>query len=263
MKSLMIEDIPLLNIQQQVPPMITKIALTRLHNPEVMGYGTDFIAIVKKSGLAQPALTAATALFEASINALKNVYAKEKGSPLSIQVEQQDERRDKAITGIKLTCEAQLRHFTAANVAAADVVLRCMAKYSPNIAKESYLKETEMLRNLVVDFEAAGAVKDALALLGLTAWVAEMKDANEQFNTVYLARNAEISQGPQSNATDMRLPVREHYEGLIKVIAALETLDPSPALEGMVKEANGITAQYQLLIDRRGNKGSTDGDTPE
>ena len=235
--------------------MLSKIAITRLYNTDFLGYGTDIIAICKKFNLPLPALTAATASFETSITGLKAVYAQEKGSILSPQVEQADLRRDNAVSGIKLTCEAHSRHFEPAKVAAADTILRCIAKYSNNIAKENYLRETEMLRNLSEDFDAAGTVKDALALVGLTAWAGEMKAANEQFNTVYTSRITEASQKPDGTVTDLRLPAREQYDALMKVITALDTLTPGDGLTNMIKEINVLTDKYSLVIPKPGKKG--------
>lgn len=243
--------------------MLLPISVLRLRNPEFIGFTDGIITICKKYNLPLPAFATPVATFESGMEPIKDRYALEKGSPLSEELRKLDLRRDNAINGIKQNAESYNKHFMPAKVAAGDVVLRAIAKYGNNIAGQSFLQQTTILNKLSVDFEAAGPVKDALALLGLTDWAAEMKTANLAFETKFMERNTESSQKPEGSLTEMRVPGKLLWDNFVKIVHAHETLSPTADLDSMIKEMNTFIKKYNELIEKRAAKGADDPDSPD
>ena len=236
--------------------MLSSIIISKLRNGEFISLGSDLSTIGSKYFATVTGLQAEMLLFTNAFKPMDIVYALEKGSPLSIKIEDADERRDGAITGIRLTTEGYLRHFDLNIKAGADLILRAINKYGSNIATQNYVQETASIKSVVDDFEAAGPLTDAITLLGFTAWVAELKAANNLFNQLFLQRNEQLSQKPAEDLKTLRVAAKAAYDSLIDFLTASEKLNPGADLAKLVGEINTILSKYNtLLAGRAGKKG--------
>ncbi len=79
---------------------------------------------------------------------LSEIYQQETGSPLSPKLEKLDQRRDKAISGIKMYVESLAIHYREDVVAASHIVLDAITKFGENIAAQNFITETYTLAHL-------------------------------------------------------------------------------------------------------------------
>lgn len=228
------------------------IVVTRLRNAEFISLGTDVVAIARKYDLSLPLLKPETDKLEDAFKPLNTLYAQEKGSQLSIAIELADIRRDDAVNGIRFVAEGYMKHYEDPKKTAASTILRAIGKYGSDIANQNYIQETATLNNLTEDMEAPGALRDALALLGLTAWGTELKEANKAFNDLYLQRIEQSSQKPEGNLKELRLPARTQYDLFNRKLDAMDIMVPTDPLTNLIKELNSLTAQYNRLLAGRG-----------
>lgn len=232
-----------------------------LRNNEFLGYGNDVIKIIVGADPVALGLSVAFDPFKTEWENLSNYFALERASLLSDDLVNLDKRRDNALMGIKLVAEGYEKHFESAKKDAGERILATMEKYGKSIQNLNLLAETETVRNLVQDFEENLPVKNALVLIGLTDWVVELKNSNNEFNEVYLQRNEESSQKPDASFVEMRKPALEIYRKLIKRIDAKNELDPSAALTTLIALLEELILKYNLLVSNRAKKGGKDGDT--
>jgi len=229
-----------------------------LRNNEFLGFGNDVISIIKPSNAITFGITSAFDPFKAEWEVLSDYFALQRGSLLSNDIVNLDRRRDDAIVGIKTSAEANSKHFDPARKIAAERILATIDKFGKSIQTMNMLAETETLRSLVADFETEVLVKNSLTLLGLSDWVVELKDANNDFNVVYLQRTEEGSKRPDASFAEKRKPAILVYRKLIKTIEAKDTLDPSPALTQLMALLDELIYKYNQLINNRGNNGGKD-----
>ena len=227
------------------------INLYGLRNSEFLGYGNDLITLISAADPGALGLSPAFDPFVAEWNKLSDYFALEQGSLLSNTVEALDKRRDRAVVGIRLIADGYTKHFDEARVAAGEQILATMDKYGKSIQSQNLLAQTETVRNLVEDFEEMVPVKEALTLLGLTDFALELKNANNEFNQVYLERNAETSQKPDASFVALRKPATEVYRKLVRRIESREELDGTPELTKLINEIDELISKYNLLIANR------------
>ena len=234
--------------------MLLSIIISKLRNGEFITFGSDFHTIGSKYFATVPGLQAEMLLFTNAFKPMDIVYALEKGSPLSIKIEETDERRDDAITGIRLAADGYSHHFDLNYKAGADLIFRAINKYGSNIAKQNYMQETASINSLVADFEVAGPLKDAITLFGFTAWVAELKAANILFIELFLQRNEQLSQKPAEDLKTLRVAAKAAHDSFLLFLTASEKLNPSADLAKLVGEINSLLEKYNTLIAGRAVK---------
>lgn len=240
-----------------------KIDLYALRIAEFLALGTDVDTIIANYDATALGLAPEVATCKAGFKKASDLYAREKGSPISKEIDQADLRRDDCIIGIKGVAENYLRYFDPAFKSAADIVLRTINKYGSSIATQNYLAESESLRQLCDDLEAPGAAKNAIAKLGLTAWVAEMRAANIDFAALYQKRNKETSQQPTGNLKELRASAKLDFEALMAMIDARKLVSPSTSLNDLINELNTLIGKYnRLLASRRIFGGDDDAPLP-
>lgn len=236
------------------------LKIEKLRNGEFIAVGKDFISFIEAANPATLGLGAAYSSFKSSWEELDKYFMLERGSILTDDLIALDNRRDDALVGIRTVAEGYGRHFDVASKGASERILACIDKYGSAIHRQNFLAETETIRNLVQDFENDVPVKNALTALGLTAWVAELKDANNAFNQTYLQRTQEASERPDESMATRRKPAIEVYRTLVKTIDAKNILDPSAALTSLMGSLNALIDKYNQVIANRG--GSKDKPEP-
>jgi Family of unknown function (DUF6261) len=239
-----------------------KLDTAALRITEFIALGTDVTSVIAKYDAEVLGLAPTMVVFKAGFKSVSDLYAKEKGSPLSKEIEVADQRRDSCIIGIKGVAENYLRHYDSSFRTAADTLLRTINKYGSSIATQNYLAESESLRQLCEDLEAAGAPKDALTKLGLMAWATEMRAANTAFADIYLQRNKEASLQPTGNMKELRGVAKVGYDGLMNMLDARNLVTPSPDLGWLINEINALIGKYNRLVAGRKGNGDDEDEPP-
>jgi hypothetical protein len=228
----------------------------RLALGEIISLGNDTVKIFTKYSLPNEGLTAKLSILIATITPLTDAFAIQKSSQLSKAIAEADNRRDKAINGIKgVATTYQVNHFNDSLKTQADSLLRAIAKYGDNIAALNYQLESETLRNLLEDFEVDPKLVAAIVALNLVEWVAELKAANNAFADLFMQRNEETADKKVTVSTlAARKDFTASYKELLKHLDAMQTLAPTEPQQKLIDELATLHATYDRLIQNRGNK---------
>ncbi|MGO4710924.1 DUF6261 family protein, partial [Chryseobacterium sp. 2TAF14] len=233
--------------------MMNSIDLPKLRNAEYLQYMKDFSGIISLNSTDQFDIETKFNAFNAKITELEALYKKALASDKTQEILLIDARRDAAINGIYYFLLSQTYHFDTANQQNAKVLLENMALYGSGIARQNYQAETATLNNLIRDWENKPELISAITAFNLTAWVNELKTANEEFNTKYLSRTQEYGDANPETIKLKREEVNVTYYALRDRIDALHLLvetPPSPYAT-VINQLNALTDQYNVLLVNR------------
>ncbi len=111
--------------------------------------------------------------------------------------------------------------------------------------------ETATLNSILGDWEIKTELKAAITKLNLTAWVAELKTANNLFQQKFLARTQEYgSASPETLRAKRDETIAAYYE-LRKFVDAYQVIQPGAAIEKLINELNALIGQYNALLKTR------------
>lgn len=229
------------------------IDLPKLRNAEYLQYVKDFSGIIALNNPATLQIDAKLSTFNTKISELENLYKKALANDKTQDLLLLDERRDNAINGIYYFLMGHSYHFEADKKQKAQLLLDNMALYGSGIARLNYQAETATLNNLIRDWENKPELIDAVASFNLSAWINEMKTANDLFNTTYLSRTQEYGDANPETIKSKREEVNAAYYALRDRIDALHLLvetPPSPYAT-VINQLNALTDQYNVLLVNR------------
>lgn len=230
--------------------MTTLTKAERFRNGIFIGLLNDGVTIAEKYNLVTLKLNDGVSKIKSNILKLNELYALARKNGNTEVLEELDERRDKAIIGIKNLTEAYLNHFDNLKVNAAKNILIAYEKYGKRIDKLSYLAETEALRSFINDFDIDSALKANATLLNLTDWLLELKAANEDFNSVYLNRNKELAEQPDQNLKNLRGPALEDFTLFYNLVTAYNTINPNTDYAKLLAELNELLIKYNSTVPK-------------
>ena len=104
-----------------------------------------------------------------------------------------DQRRDDAIIGLQMIVKANTRHINTEKKDAGNLLKAFFKAQGSEISKLNYQAETSVLDKITDKLKLDAKYSQAITLLGLDEWVAELETSNQQFETVFKSRNTEIS----------------------------------------------------------------------
>jgi len=113
------------------------------------------------------------------------------GSAKTDDLKELDKKRDDAIRGITQVVSGYTLHPTEAKSKAGEALLRSIRKYATDIIRLSYQEETAVINNLIDNWTNDATLATAITTLGLADWQTALDQANQEFDTVYVARSQE------------------------------------------------------------------------
>ena len=177
---------------------------------------TEVIEVLGNSCPAQ--VTSGYGRLSAAVQTEDEVYLVMQKSGLTANIKEWDDKRDNTFMGIRTMLDALRRIGTDEQKAAAARVLERIGHHKVN-TDERYEDETEKLDQLIQDLQH-GSLAEDVALLGLTAQVAQLKEENDQTeHYLELRQNDRAEQTPRAmqqarNATD------DAYELMVTLLNA-------------------------------------------
>ncbi len=244
--------------------IIKSILLNRLRNAGLVQFFTDADGIVAAtlSGPSLAAIDEERTAFLASKTAMSQNYLLDATSPLTQEVLDADLRRDDAMAGIRHMTEGYARHFSRDKRAAGGRLLHAISIYGEVVAM-AYQDETAAITNLIADLDTKPELKEAIGLLELDDWTAELRHANINFNQKYAARTAAMAAADTgTNMVELRKPAINAWYALRDQIAANYKVAKGAApWSTTVGQLNTLIDKYNATLARRGGNGD-DEETP-
>ena len=178
-------------------------------------------------------------------------------SLLTDEIAKADNDRDALYAGYKKAVEGFLAMPIADMAQAAKILSQHIKDYKINTA-DQLDKETGLLVNFITDLE--GKYSEQVAKLGLTAFVTNMKEANERVRTLTLQRTNEkigITVGALKTA---RTASDDAYRALVKMVNALALVFGEKDYTAFIDYVNTEVTHYKReVIGQKAKAPSTSG----
>ncbi|CAL2105567.1 conserved hypothetical protein [Tenacibaculum sp. 190524A02b] len=236
--------------------------LSRYRNGEYLQYMKDILKLLDLKDLETLKLTNPTNTLREAVVAINDVFQQEKGSDITLEIKAFDDRRDKAITGLKTTVNGLSYHFDPVTANAAQSIVKNIELYGSNIARRSYQEETIILSSIVEDLETKAELIAAVTTLELASWVEELKIANEDCANKYIERVGEAAANPSANNPELKFDATLAYRSLLKHIVAHETLTDVVTYTSLLNEIDVLAKQYNQVVDNRTKNNTSDDGEP-
>lgn len=225
--------------------MLIKPRFVRYPNPHLIGFLRDAISVLEQRP--QDSLANLVDLLRQDVKALDASYKLELSNALTKKLYTKDEERDRAVQGIKSVIEGYTLHHDEALSSAADGLLRSMNRYSTRIHRLPLQQQTTDLNSLLQEWAEEPAQQEALNALGLSAWVAFLKQSNADFEAMYVARVLDEADKTLPSVSKLRPSAQANYLALHQVLTAHATLQPD-AYADLLRAMNELTEKYNSSL---------------
>ena len=180
-------------------------------------------------------------------------------SLLTDDIAKADNDRDALYAGYKKAVEAFLAMPIADMAQAAKVLAQHIKDYKINTA-DQLDKETGLLVNFITDLEDKYTAQ--VTKLGLTAFVINMKEANERVRTLTLQRTNEKMGVTVGALKTARIASDTAYRGLVKMVNALALVFGEKDYTAFIDYVNTEVTHYKReVIGQKTKAPSTSGDS--
>ena len=239
---------------------INKIDLKSMRNDAHFQFHADIIALINGIGaivLKIAALwTAHTALFAALDAALKKISM----SAITAKIQEADKARDDLYSGFKKTVAALCEHYDPEMRDAALKVQVVIHTYG-NVTSKSLSEETSAIYNLVQELNS-DKYKQLVILLGLTQWLTNIEEKNNEVSSLMQERDRENAGKPHTPVVDERRAVDESYRRIVDIINAHLLLGQLTGADEFVNTVNETIHRYASMRHRH-RHGGHDGESSE
>ena len=197
--------------------------------------------------------------FKTAVSAEDEALKISQKSLLTDDIAKADIDRDALYAGYKKAVEAFLAMPIADMAQAAKVLAQHIKDYKINTA-DQLDKETGLLVNFVSDLEDKYAAQ--VAKLGLTAFVTNLKEANERVRTLTLQRTNEKMGVTVGALKAARSASDEAYRALVKMVNALALVYGEKDYTAFIDYVNTEVTHYKReVIGQKAKAPSTSGST--
>lgn len=236
---------------------INDISLPRMNNGAHFTFVSNILARIESDSSVKGKTADQVSNFKAAVNAEDEVLKVSQKSLLTDDIAKADSDRDALYAGYKKAVEGFLAMPITDMAQAAKILAQHIKDYKINTS-DQLDKETGLLVNFISDLEEkyVGQIKT----LSLTAFVTNMKEANERVRTLTLQRTNErmgLEVGALKNA---RNATDNAYRALVKMVNALALVfgekDYAPFIDYVNTE---ITHYKREVIGQKSSAPSTSG----
>ena len=184
---------------------------------------------------------------------LSALFKPDLGSAITKKLQEIDERRDTAITGIEMQIKSFTYCFDADKREAANLLNSSLVTYGSGLSRMNYQAETSTIASIIQKWESDANLTAALTRLDLIAWVAELKAANNLFEERYIDRIKEDAEAPEQRTIELRKQIIQSYRTLLAHLQAHATLSTDNSYDPVINQTNQLIEQYNRLVDVRGS----------
>jgi len=234
---------------------INKIDLKALHNDSHFQFNCEArdLAFKLKTGFQLDVQTeAAIENYRSMILREDEALKKVVKSALTEKINEADRARDKVFSSLAEFNRATCNHFKP-SLSEPAKRLRVVFDTFGNVAKKPLNEETSLIHNLCQELKSA-KYKDDCKSSGISDWVDELKNRNDDYIDLVKQRYNEAAQKSQIVMKDARRGVDTAYLTVVERINAFVVLQDSTPYESFVNTLNIVIARYTVKKHhRRGN----------
>ena len=236
---------------------IYDINIQRMNNGAHFTFVSNILARAEADTTVKGKASELVSNFKAAVAAEDEALKISQKSLLTDEIAKADSDRDALYAGYKKAVEGFLAMPIADMAQAAKVLAQHIKDYKINTA-DQLDKETGLLVNFISDLEDKYAAQ--VAKLGLTAFVTNLKEANERVRTLTLQRTNEkigITVGALKAA---RTASDDAYRALVKMVNALALVYGEKDYTAFIDYANTEITHYKReVLNQKASAPSTSG----
>ena len=238
---------------------IYDINIQRMNNGAHFTFVSNILARAEADTAVKGKASELVSNFKAAVAAEDEALKISQKSLLTDEIAKADSDRDALYAGYKKAVEGFLAMPIADMAQAAKILSQHIKDYKINTA-DQLDKETGLLVNFITDLE--GKYSEQVAKLGLTAFVTNMKEANERVRTLTLQRTNEkigITVGALKTA---RTASDDAYRALVKMVNALALVFGEKDYTAFIDYVNTEVAHYKReVLGQKASAPSTSGNS--
>lgn len=236
---------------------IYDINIQRMNNGAHFTFVSNILARAEADTAVKEKASELVSNFKTAVSAEDEALKISQKSLLTDEIAQADSDRDALYAGYKKAVEGFLAMPIADMAQAAKILFQHIKDYKINTA-DQLDKETGLLVNFISDLEDKYAAQ--VAKLGLTAFVTNLKEANERVRTLTLQRTNEkisITVGALKTA---RTASDDAYRALVKMVNALVLVFGEKDYTAFIDYVNTEVTHYKReVIGQKAKTPSTSG----
>ena len=236
---------------------IYDINIQRMNNGAHFTFVSNILARAEADTAVKEKASELVSNFKAAVTAEDEALKISQKSLLTDEIAKADSDRDALYAGYKKAVEGFLAMPIADMAQAAKVLAQHIKDYKINTAGQLD-KETGLLVNFISDLEDKNAAQ--VAKLGLTAFVTNLKEANERVRTLTLQRTNEkigITVGALKTA---RTASDDAYRALVKMVNALALVFGEKDYTAFIDYVNTEITHYKReVLGQKASAPSTSG----
>ena len=237
---------------------IYDINIQRMNNGAHFTFVSNILARAEADTAVKGKASELVSNFKAAVAAEDEALKISQKSLLTDEIAQADSDRDALYAGYKKAVEAFLAMPIADMAQAAKVLAQHIKDYKINTAGQLD-KETGLLVNFVSDLEDKYAAQ--VAKLGLTAFVTNLKEANERVRTLTLQRTNEKMGVTVGALKAARTASDDAYRALVKMVNALALVFGEKDYTAFIDYVNTEVTHYKREVIGQKAKAPTTSDS--
>ena len=238
---------------------IYDINIQRMNNGAHFTFVSNILARAEADTAVKGKASELVSNFKAAVAAEDEALKISQKSLLTDEIAKADNDRDALYAGYKKAVEAFLAMPIADMAQAAKVLAQHIKDYKINTA-DQLDKETGLLVNFITDLEDKYAAQ--VAKLGLTAFVTNLKEANERVRTLTLQRTNEKMGVTVGALKAARTASDTAYRALVKMVNALALVLGEKDYTAFIDYVNTEVTHYKReVIGQKAKAPSTSGDS--
>ena len=236
---------------------IYDINIQRMNNGAHFTFVSNILARAEADTAVKGKASELVSNFKTAVNAEDEALKISQKSLLTDDIAKADIDRDALYAGYKKAVEAFLAMPIADMAQAAKVLAQHIKDYKINTAGQLD-KETGLLVNFITDLEDKYSAQ--VAKLGLTAFVTNMKEANERVRTLTLQRTNEKMGVTVGALKAARTASDDAYRALVKMVNALALVFGEKDYTAFIDYVNTEVTHYKReVIGQKAKAPSTSG----
>lgn len=236
---------------------IYDINIQRMNNGAHFTFVSNILARAEADTAVKGKASELVSNFKVAVAAEDEALKISQKSLLTDDIAKADNDRDALYAGYKKAVEAFLAMPIADMAQAAKVLAQHIKDYKINTAGQLD-KETGLLANFITDLEDKYSVQ--VAKLGLTAFVTNMKEANERVRTLTLQRTNEKMGMTVGALKAARTASDDAYRALVKMVNALALVFGEKDYTAFIDYANTEITHYKReVLNQKASAPSTSG----
>ena len=238
---------------------IYDINIQRMNNGAHFTFVSNILARAEADTAVKGKASELVSNFKAAVAAEDEALKISQKSLLTDEIAQADSDRDALYAGYKKAVEAFLAMPIADMAQAAKVLAQHIKDYKINTAGQLD-KETGLLVNFITDLEDKYSAQ--VAKLGLTAFVTNLKEANERVRMLTLQRTNEKMGVTVGALKAARTASDDAYRALVKMVNALALVFGEKDYTAFIDYVNTEVTHYKReVIGQKAKAPSTSGST--